>query len=58
VTSFDPSTWEAEADRSMSSRPIWYRDLVTEQPGLHKETLSRKIKITIIRNNNNNIINK
>jgi hypothetical protein len=35
---FNPSTWEAEAGGFLSSRPAW----VPGQPGLHRETLSRK----------------
>jgi hypothetical protein len=39
---FNPSTWEAEASRFLSSRPAWSTELVPGQPGLHKETLSLK----------------
>jgi hypothetical protein len=39
---FNPSTWEAEAGRFLSSRPAWSTKLVPGQPGLHRETLSRK----------------
>jgi hypothetical protein len=35
---FNPSTPEAEAGRFLSLRPAWS----TRQPGLHRETLSRK----------------
>jgi hypothetical protein len=38
VHTFNPSTLEAEAGRSLSSRPAWS----TELPGLHKETQSWK----------------
>jgi hypothetical protein len=38
---FNPSTWEAEADGFLSSRPAWSTNRVPGQPGLHKETLSR-----------------
>jgi hypothetical protein len=41
---FDPSTREAEAGRFLSSRPAWFTKWVPGQPGLHKETLSRKTK--------------
>jgi hypothetical protein len=41
---FDPSTWEAEAGRFLSSRPAWSTEWVPGQPGLHRETLSRKTK--------------
>jgi hypothetical protein len=36
---FNPSTWEAEAGGFLSSRPTW-----STQPGLHRETLSKKKK--------------
>jgi hypothetical protein len=39
---FNPSTWEAEAGGFLSSRPAWSREWVPGQPGLHRETLSRK----------------
>jgi hypothetical protein len=41
---FNPSTWEAEADGFLSSRPAWSTEWVPGQPGLHRETLSRKNK--------------
>jgi hypothetical protein len=41
---FNPSTWEAEAGRFLSSRPAWSTKSVPGQPGLHRETLSRKTK--------------
>ena len=41
---FNPSTQEAEAGRFLSSRPAWSTKLVPGQPGLYKETLSRKTK--------------
>jgi hypothetical protein len=44
VHAFNPSTWEAEAGRSLSSRPAWSTEWVPGQPGLHRETLSRKTK--------------
>jgi hypothetical protein len=37
-------TWEAEAGRSLSSRPAWSIEGVLGQPGLHRETLSQKTK--------------
>ena len=46
VHNFDPSTREtetkaeAEAGRSLSSRPTWFIEGVPGQPGLHGETLS------------------
>jgi hypothetical protein len=39
---FNPSTWEAEAGRFLSLRPAWSTKWVLGQPGLHRETLSRK----------------
>jgi hypothetical protein len=42
VHAFNPSTWEAEAGGSLSSRPAWSTEWVPGQPGLHRETLSRK----------------
>jgi hypothetical protein len=39
---FNPSTWEAEAGGSLSSRPAWSTEWVPGQPGLHRETLSWK----------------
>jgi hypothetical protein len=41
---FNPSTWEAEADGFLSSRPAWSTEWVPGQPGLHRETLSQKKK--------------
>jgi hypothetical protein len=41
---FNPSTWEAEAGRFLSSRPPWSTEWVPGQPGLHRETLSQKNK--------------
>jgi hypothetical protein len=43
---FNPSTWEAEAGRFLSSKPAWSTDWVPGQPRLHRETLSRKTKKT------------
>ena len=39
---FNPSTWEAEAGRFLSSRPAQSTEGVPGQPGLHRETLSGK----------------
>jgi hypothetical protein len=39
---FNPSTREAEAGEFLSSRPAWSTKWVPGQPGLHRETLSRK----------------
>jgi hypothetical protein len=39
---FNPSTWEAEAGRFLSSRPAWSTEWVPGQPGLYRETLSQK----------------
>ena len=41
---FNPSTWEAEAGRLLSSRPAWSTEWVPGQPGLYRETLSQKKK--------------
>jgi hypothetical protein len=41
---FNPSTWETEAGRFLSSRPAWSTEWVPGQPGLHRETLSQKNK--------------
>jgi hypothetical protein len=39
-----PSTWEAETGGFLSSRPAWSTKWVPGQPGLYRETLSRKTK--------------
>ena len=39
---FNPSTQEAEAGGSLSSRSAWSSERVPGQPGLHKETLSQE----------------
>jgi hypothetical protein len=44
VHPFNPSTWEAEAGRSLTSRPAWSTKWVPGQPGLHRETLSQQNK--------------
>jgi hypothetical protein len=41
---FNPSTWEAEAGRFLSSRSAWSTKWVPGQPELHRETLSQKNK--------------
>jgi hypothetical protein len=41
---FNPSTWEAEAGRFLSSRPAWSTEWDPGQPELHRETLPRKKK--------------
>jgi hypothetical protein len=41
---FNPSTWEAEAVGLLSSRPAWYTKWVPGQPGLYRETQSKKKK--------------
>jgi hypothetical protein len=38
---FNPSTWEAEAGRFLSSRPAWSTEWVPGQLGRHRETLSQ-----------------
>jgi hypothetical protein len=43
---FNPSTWEAEAGEFLSSRPAWSTERVPGQPGLYRETLSRKTTTT------------
>jgi hypothetical protein len=43
---FNPSTWEAEARGFLSLRPTWSTAWVPGQPGIHRETLSRKIQKT------------
>jgi hypothetical protein len=41
---FNISTGEAEAGGFLSSRPTWSTESVPGQPGLYRETLSRKKK--------------
>ena len=41
---FNPTTREAEAGGFLSSRPAWSTEWVPGQPGLNRETLSRKTK--------------
>ena len=44
ANAFNPNTWEAEADGSLSSRPAWSTMAVPRQPRLHRETLSQQNK--------------
>jgi hypothetical protein len=44
VHTFNPSTQEAEAGRSLSSRPAWSTEQVSGQPGLEKPKRERKEK--------------
>ena len=46
VHAFNPGTWEAEAGGFLSLSPAWTTEWVPGQPGLHRETLSRKTKQT------------
>ena len=43
-TKTEPSTQEAEASRSLSSRPIWYTEVVPGQPELERNGLKNKTK--------------
>jgi hypothetical protein len=43
---FNPSTREAEAGGFLSSRPAWSTEWVPGQPGLYRDTLSRKTTTT------------
>ena len=54
VHAFNPSTQEAEAGGFLSLRPAWSTKLVPGQPGLHRETLSRKTKQTKKQNKTKN----
>jgi len=54
---FNPSTWEAETARFLSSRPAWSTKWVPGQPGLHRETLSQKKKKKKKTNKKNKIKN-
>jgi hypothetical protein len=40
----NPSTWDAESGRFLSSRAAWSTEQVPGQPGLHRETCIRKKK--------------
>jgi hypothetical protein len=46
VHTFNPSTWETEAGGFLSSRPAWSTEWVLGQPGLHRETLTQKKKMS------------
>jgi hypothetical protein len=39
---FNPSSWEAEGGRFLSSRPAWFTEWVPGHPELYRETLSWK----------------
>jgi hypothetical protein len=41
VQTFDPSTWETEADESLSSKPSCSIELVPGHPELYRETSSQ-----------------
>ena len=41
VDAFDLSTQEAEAGKSLSSRPAWSTQQVPGHPGIHREILSQ-----------------
>ena len=41
---FNPSTWEAEAGRSLSLRLAWSTEQVPGQPRLYKKILKKKKK--------------
>lgn len=43
VHNFNPSTWKAEADESLSLRPAWSTELIAGQLRLHTKTLTQKI---------------
>ena len=42
VHTFNPSTWEAGAGRSLSSSPAWSTEGVPGKPGLQRETVAQK----------------
>jgi hypothetical protein len=44
VHAFNPSTWEAKADRFLSLKPTWSTEWVPGQPILHRETCLEKPK--------------
>jgi hypothetical protein len=58
ANAFNLSTWEAEAGRSLSSRPAWSTEQVPGQPGLHKETMHQKTKTKTKTKLKQNIKNK
>jgi hypothetical protein len=51
---FNPSTWEAEAGRFLSSRPAWSAERVPGQPELPVSKKQNKTKQKDKNNNNNN----
>jgi hypothetical protein len=55
---FNPSTWEAEAGGFLSSRPAWSTKWAPGQPGLYRETLSRKTKTKTKQNKTKQKTNK
>jgi hypothetical protein len=44
VHAINPSTWEAEASRFLSSKPAWSTEWVPGQPELYRETLTQQNK--------------
>jgi hypothetical protein len=48
---FNPSTWEAGAGRSLSSRPAWSIERVLGQPGIYREILFSKTTTTTKKQN-------
>ena len=44
VHTFNSSTQEAEAGRSLSLRPAWSTEWVSGQPGIYREILSQEKK--------------
>ena len=51
---FNPSTYEAEAEGFLSYRPAWTTERVPGQPGLYRKALSQKTKQNQNPPNNNN----
>jgi hypothetical protein len=43
-STFNPSTQEAEAGRSLTSKPAWSIGRVPRQPGLHRNPVSKNKK--------------
>jgi hypothetical protein len=43
VLAFDPSTLEAEAGRSVNSRPVWPTESIPGQPGLHTQKKKKPV---------------
>ena len=54
----NPSTWETEAVRFVSSRPAWSTESVPGQPGLHRKTLCQKTTTTTTITTTTNCIDK